>query len=114
MKTQKILFAFIGLALFSSSLMATGGEVKETTSVLSIHHQLSQKMTCPEFIHVQGVPVGITIQFHVENDFTVIVEDIDCNDAWLKQHVQKEMNKLKLLVDRENIGKSFAFKVVYR
>lgn len=114
MKTQKLLFSLLNLLLLSTGLMATGNEVEKSTSVFSIENQLAKSMTCPEYIHYQGLPVEIEVAFHIENDFTITVETISCNNEWLKQHVQKELTKLKLLVDRESVGKTFTVKLIYQ
>ncbi len=116
MKTLKILTLLAFAVLCNSQLMASGGDGDENvnSSILSLPLQLSQKMTCPEFIHYQGVPVGILVKFHVENDFSVTLEEISCENEWLKQHVQKELSTLKLFVDKENVGKSYSFKLKYQ
>ncbi len=114
MKTQKILFSLFSMLILSTGLKATGNQVEKSTSSFSIENQLATSMTCPEFIHYQGLPVEIQIEFHIENDFSVTIETISCNNEWLRQHVQKELSTVKLLTDRDKIGKSYSIKMIYK
>ncbi len=115
MKTQKLMFSILTLLLMTTGLKATGNELeKKELSVLSLEKQLAENMTCPDFIHYQGVAVQIKIQFQVKNDFTVVVETIECKDEWLKQHIQRELSMLKLLVDKEKVGQSFSVSLTYK
>lgn len=114
MKTQTFFSCLLGLMLLGSTIQANGGETPEKPTALSIQKQLLEVVTCPSFLHYQGATAEIILQFHVENDFTVVVENMIGDNQFLKHHLSKELMRNKILVNRDQVGKSFSIKLTYR
>ena len=114
MKTRKLLGIAMGLTLLAGSAHATGTETAIKSAVFSLHHQFARQMECPHFMLQHMYEETVTLQFHIQNDFSVVVEEITCGDERLRQYVEKALRTKKIYIDRENVGKSYSIKMTFK
>lgn len=112
MKTSKLITAILFVASLSTSALANGEESSAAKNkVLSIENQLSRRLTAPHFIKEVMGSHRAAVQFHINNDFSLVVEKITATDPRLLAWVQRELEKQKILTDRENIGRSYIIRL---
>lgn len=114
MKTQKFIGIVIGLVLLAGSANATGTETAIKTATFSLHQQFARQMECPHFMLQHMYEETVTLQFHIQNDFSVVVEEIACRDERLRQYVEKALRTKKIYIDRQDVGKSYSIKMTFK
>lgn len=114
MKTLKLLSSFCLVLLLNIATAANGEETSaEKSKVLSIEKQLAVKLSAPAFVQ-QSMGSQASLRFHIENDFSVVIEEISASDLRLVAWIQNELAKQKILTEKENIGRSFSVQVNFR
>lgn len=113
MKTQKLVLTIAALMTFMLSAKATGTETSAKKSAFSLEKQFAEQLRGPQFARQNMYPQTVTVQFHINNDFSVVIEKASSDDTRLQQYVQKELSRKKFYIDRENVGKSYSIKLVF-
>lgn len=118
MKTKTILLstAFTLLSFFQASASGdeSAAEKKAAKSFFSIEKQLVSKLNSPFFVTQEMQPQTVFIKFHVTNNFKVVIDNMACDDNRLKSHIEKSLATEAILVDKENVNKTYAIKMTFR
>lgn len=118
MKTKAILLG-VALTIFgSTNLFASGedhnAEAKVSKSYFNISKQFQSKLTSPFHLSQAMNPETVFIKFHVTNSFKVVIDDMVCNDNRLKSHIEKSLTDQVILIDKENVNKSYSIKMTFK
>lgn len=115
MKTLKLLSSFCLVLLLNLATAANGEETSaEKSKVLSIEKQLAVKLSAPAFVQQSMGSQFASLRFHIENDFSVVIQEISASDLRLVAWIQDELAKQKILTEKENIGRSFSIQLNFR
>lgn len=117
MKTKAIVLS-AALALANLTSFASGEEGNAEKSVkksfFSIENQFMSKLSSPSFVRQEMAPQTAFIQFHITNRFEVVIDNMVCTDNRLKSHIEKELAKEVILIDRENVNRSYSIKMTFK
>lgn len=118
MKTKTLLLS-TALTLFSYFQVSASGdegtaEKKVAKSYFSIENQFASKLNSPFFVTQEMTPQTVFIKFHVTNSFKVVIDDMTGADNRLKSHIEKSLATQAILVDKENVNKSYAIKMTFK
>lgn len=112
MKINALISILSGLMLLSLSCKASGEEV-EAATLFSLKNQIGHKMTAPFFVTQEIGKHEVVVRFHVRNDFTVVIEDLECDDPRLRSHVIKSLSQQKFYIDKDKVNKSYSIRIVF-
>ena len=118
MKTKTILLSTALTLLSYFQVLASGdegkAEKKVAKSYFSIEKQFASKLTSPFFVTQEMAPQTVFIKFHITNGFKVVIDDMACADHRLKSHIINSLESQAILIDKENVNKSYSIKMTFK